>query len=89
MDGTTDTFHFTGESTTKEVEGSNGKLYEWDGSGLIYHCDVKVNLRNAKRFAHNDTQYSLVQQTPHELYEMKAKHLYHKIREYFEEEWWD
>jgi len=54
-----------------------------------YVCKVNVNLKNAKRFAANDEYLELFNKWPHELYETKARYLYHKLRYYFEIYWWD
>lgn len=59
---------------------------------LKYHCDVYVNVKNVdrflpKNFSENHRQYII--EHPHELYEMKARYFYHKIRYEKEEEWWD
>ena len=70
-------------------------LLKGDGSTVPfpkYICDVKVNVKNADRFLDPDTpdnvrQYYIEQ--PHELYILKAKHLYHKIRLERDGEWWD
>lgn len=44
---------------------------------LQYKCLVKVNLRNMNRFSQDP--YELYELFPHELYIVKAKHLYYKI----------
>lgn len=55
-----------------------------------YVCDVTVNTKNAHRFVHNEKEREFyVNNYPHELYLLKAKHLYHKLREYYEQTWWD
>lgn len=55
-----------------------------------YVCDVDVNVKNAHRFVKNETErYFYVEHYPHELYLLKAKYLYHKLRDYFEQTWWD
>ena len=56
----------------------------------VYVCDVKVNLKNAKRFVKNEEVMDYyVERYPHELYLLKAQYLYHKLRFYFEQYWWD
>jgi hypothetical protein len=63
----------------------NGNPTEDDG----YRCDVNVNTRNIDRFLtkSDDKEYCL--KHPHEIYWLKARYLYHKIR--FEQElsWWE
>ena len=55
-----------------------------------YYCKVNVNLKNANRFFEgNDFMLEYVKKTPHELYIRKAQYLYHKLRYYFEQSWWD
>ena len=55
-------------------------------------CDVKVNTRNADRFlpqglSEKAKQYWL--DHPDEIYKLKARYLYHKIRLERDETWWD
>lgn len=55
-----------------------------------YVCDVKVNTKNADRFINNKYEKEFyVNKFPHELYLLKAKYLYHKLRNDFEQTWWD
>lgn len=55
-----------------------------------YICDVKVNTKNADRFVKNEKEKEFyVNKYPHELYLIKAKYLYHKLRNDFEQTWWD
>lgn len=85
----TDFYHFTGEAKFNELDETdkNGEsLYEWDGSDLEYHCDINVNTRNYKRFK---VLKSVIDLHKHELYIEKARYLYHKIRLYYEQYWWD
>lgn len=59
-------------------------------SDKIYVCDVKVNLKNIDRFTNNNFEKNIIKNKfPHELYLMKARNLYHKLRYYYEENWWD
>lgn len=59
-------------------------------SDIIYVCDVKVNLKNIDRFTNNNLEKDIIKNKfPHELYLMKARNLYHKLRYYYEENWWD
>lgn len=55
-----------------------------------YVCDVNVNTKNASRFVKNEKEREFyVNRYPHELYLLKAKYLYHKLRNDFEQTWWD
>lgn len=84
------------------VNNEGGFHYEWltDGKGNIvdgnfsdthvYVCDVKVNTKNADRFVRNEKEKDFyINRYPHELYLLKAKYLYHKLRNDFEQTWWD
>lgn len=53
-----------------------------------YVCNVNVNTRNAARFVHPDI-ISFYTKFPHELYILKARHLYYKILEYYAPTWAD
>lgn len=80
-----DTCHFdyTEETVVPEIiEGT-------DFFKANYHCDVKVNLRNKGRFLVNDIENKYISDFPDELYKRKARYLYYKVREQYEEEWWD
>lgn len=54
-----------------------------------YKSNVNVNLKNAKRFAKSKYEVEFYNKCPHELYLLKAKHLYHKVRDCYEQTWWD
>lgn len=55
-----------------------------------YVCTVKINAKNADRFVRNEKEKDFyVNRYPHELYLLKAKYLYHKLRNDFEQTWWD
>ena len=55
-----------------------------------YICDVKVNIKNADRFVANKYERDFyVNRYPHELYLLKARYLYHKLRNKYEQTWWD
>ena len=57
-----------------------------------YYCDVRVNTRNADRFLNpnlTEEQKEYWLEHPHEIYILKAKYLYHKIRNERDGEWWD
>lgn len=52
-------------------------------------CEPKyVNIRNWKRFSDIDMEY-IYEKFPEELYKVKAFNLYHKIRMYKMQTWWD
>ena len=80
-------FHFTGSIDFIPIEGSDN--VELKNNNLQYHCDVKVNTRNIDRFILNENQKEHYLKHPHELYVLKAKYLYHKIRYEKDSEWWD
>lgn len=86
-------FHFDGNLIfvdTEEKDEDGNPLKELKGSpDFKYRCDVKVNLRNMKRFVSNEKAYESYNKMPHELYELKAKRLYHKIRYERDGTWWD
>lgn len=64
--------------------------YYTDNESKKYVCDVKVNLKNIDRFTNNNFEKDIIKNKfPHELYRMKARNLYHKLRYYYEENWWD
>ena len=54
-----------------------------------YNCLVKVNTRNAARFVDDEVYRNYCIEHPHELYEVKARKLYFKIREERDMTWWD
>jgi len=85
-----DLFHYTGEMKFIPIEGTD--TYSMDNSDLKYHCDVNVNTRNVSRFVPGGKDCPYIEHWkmhPHELYILKAKHLYHKIREEKDDAWWD
>ena len=62
--------------------------FDWTKGGYV--CDVKVNLKNAKRFVKDEEAMDYyTERYPHEFYLLKAQYLYHKLRFYFEQYWWD
>lgn len=64
--------------------------FHFDCTSGGYVCDVKVNLKNAKRFVKDEKVMDYyTERYPHELYLLKAQYLYHKLRFYFEQYWWD
>ena len=82
-------FNYTGDLKFIPIKDSD--CLEVDASDLKYHCNVYVNTKNASRFYskldnNSDNYYKAF---PHELYILKAKHLYHKIRYEKDVAWWD
>ena len=86
-----DLFHYTGKVDFVPIEGSDN--YELKHSDdFQYHCDVKVNVKNAHRFVpggKDNPHIEYWKKHAHEIYIAKAKHLYHKIREQYDGRWWD
>ena len=83
-------FHFNGDVNIVKSENGNYKFEESPNFGYV--CDVKVNTRNADRFlpqglSEKAKQYWL--DHPDEIYKLKARYLYHKIRLERDETWWD
>ena len=86
----------TAEKIAGELDEETGKkvvesgLFELKPTpDFKYHCDIVVNLKNVDRFVRNETERKYCIEHPHELYELKSRYLYHKIRYYKEQEWWD
>ena len=85
----TECFSYDGEIKFTEIEekDENGEpLYTLNSNEWEYKCLVNVNKRNYKRFNVSELTVNL---HPHELYVEKARYLYHKIRYYYEQHWWD
>lgn len=89
-------FHYDGhlvlrEATEEEkAAAGDGRVKRIDTTDdFKYNCHVKVNTRNAKRFVSDEKLMRFYEKHPHELYELKAQHLYHKIRNEKELMWWD
>ena len=81
-------FHYDGELTYTKNE--DGVTYTMGTSpDFKYNCDVKVNTRNIDRFIKDEKAKEFYLKSPHELYMIKAKYLYHKIRYEKDFEWWD
>lgn len=59
----------------------------------IKHMKIKsmmrVNTKNIHRFIKNEKVYGFYESYPYELYILKAKYLYHKIRNEKDFDWWD
>ena len=71
-------FHYDGNITFNELEDGNYEVCHTPD--FKYNCDVKVNTKNWKRFVCDDKLKKFYTENPHELYMLKAKYLYHKIR---------
>ena len=82
------TFEYDGVSKFVPCE-DNPEFYKLDQSGVTYRCNVKVNLKNIDRFIRNEHMKKYALEHPHELYEIKAKYLYHKIKCNYIECFWD
>ena len=85
-------FHYDGKikfvpSDEKDENGES--LMELNGDNLKYFCDVRVNTKNIRRFVPDEKLIEYYTEHLHELYELKAQKLYHKIRCEKEKEWWD
>lgn len=82
-------FNYTGNLKFVPVENSDN--VEIKDDNLTYHCLVNVNTKNADRFLSNipDDAKKYYIEHPHELYIVKAKYLYHKIRLERDGKWWD
>lgn len=86
IDDGLDLFHYDGE--VKYIPLNNGN-YEVDTSELKYVCHIYVNTRNINRFYRNYEPIDYYKERQHHLYLRKVRYLYHKIRLYYEEQWWD
>ena len=82
-------FHYNGDWHFEPCK-DNPEYYEMVFSDdHEYVCDVKVNLRNIRRFVTDEKLIDYYMKFPHEFYKIKAQYLYHKIRAYKELNWWD
>ena len=87
FNGKKNLFHYDGNLTFNKLEDGNYEMGHT--SDFKYNCDVKVNTKNLKRFVHDEKLYKFYLDSPHELYMLKAKYLYHKIRYENDGNWWD
>lgn len=84
-----DLFHFD-EKLLNDEKCNRGVIVEGVGiPDFEYKCHVNVNLKNINRFVDNKEAQKWYIEYPHELYELKARYLYHKIRREREMGWWD
>lgn len=81
-------FHIDGGLKFEKTEDGRGCRIGFTDD-FKYNCDVVVNVKNIDRFVKNKKSIPYYLERPHELYILKAKHLYHKIRFERDEEWWD
>ena len=79
-------FEYSGDLQFIQSDDDN---YEVKGDELKYHCNIYVNTHNINRFVDNENLKKYYIDLPHELYILKAKRLYHKIRYEHDAEWWD
>ena len=91
----TDLFHFENKTPSENMFVKSDEKIDGEECYEInknyhheYFCDCKVNLRNIKRFC-NEKQIPFYERMPHEVYLLKARHIYYMIRERYEELWWD
>lgn len=80
-------FHYDGGLQFVPIKDSDNIEVKTDK--LVYHCDIKVNTKNVDKFVNDDKIKKYFIEHPHELYILKAKKLYHKIRYEHDAEWWD
>lgn len=78
-------FTYSGEIKFNKQENGN---YAIDTSDCKYQCFVNVNTKNLERFVKKEKLYDFYKKHPHELYLIKARHLYHKIRAERDDYWW-
>lgn len=82
--------HFTGGLQFKDADNVEKGLKQIvESPDFKYHCDVNVNLKNIDRFVPFKEMQDYYLDHPHEVYILKAKALYHKIRSEQDFEWWD
>jgi hypothetical protein len=88
----TDLFHYEGEMTFDGVEGHEN-LKEINTSKSVYHYDGPyINKKNLHRFlnkAQLQNEYFMSGKCDNDIYLIKAKYLYYKIRERYTDYWWD
>jgi len=84
-----DLFHFNGDIVFEKSEEYEGDYEVKHTPDFKYVCDVKVNTKNIDRFVPEKSHQKAYLEQPHELYILKAKYLYNKIRHEHMAEWWD
>ena len=81
---------FTYEGKMKFIESPNRpNTYILDNDNMKYICKVNVNLKNIRRFVKNESAIKFIMNHPHELYELKARYLYFKLKAHYVDDWWD
>lgn len=89
LDHNVELYDYTGDMEFVPTGDGNYRLKDDD---VEYHCLVKVNMRNLDRYlqlSHNHKYRSFYIEHPHELYQLKAWYLYHKLLAYYAQSWWD
>ncbi|MBP5722805.1 MAG: hypothetical protein J6X18_04435 [Bacteroidales bacterium] len=81
-------FHIEGKLLS-EPTGEEGMYRIVESPDFKCVTDVYVNARNADRFVKNEKVRDFYLRHLDELYVLKARHLYHKIRADREEGWWE
>lgn len=82
-----DLYTYDGEINYVKTEDGNYEMVPTEN--FKYHCLVNVNISNISRFIKNEKIKEYYIKNPHEIYILKAKYLYHKIRYEHDAEWWD
>lgn len=82
-------FHYDGDIVFKKIESDDESYELGTTTDFKYNCDVYVNTKNIQRFVDKPELYKFYLNNPHELYELKAKYLYHKIRLENDGTWWN
>lgn len=85
-----DLFEYDGDMEFVPIK--DGKLFRLKDDNVKYRCLVKVNMRNLDRYlklSHNQKAKDFYIEHPHELYQLKAWYLYHKLLAYYAQTWWD
>lgn len=81
-------FHYEGKLLSEPTgDGEMRRIVE--SPDFKYVPDVYVNTRNIGRFVDKENLRDFYTKFPGDLYVLKARHLYHKIRLEEEETWWD
>ena len=87
MMGKRSLFHIEGKLLSEKT-GEDGMYRVVESPDFKCVTDVYVNARNADRFVTEKTKDFYIGNLD-ELYKLKARHLYHKIRADREERWWE
>lgn len=88
MMGERQLFHYEGKLLSEPTgDGEMRRIVE--SPDFKYVPDVYVNTRNAGRFVKDEKLMNFYTKFPNDLYILKARHLYHRMRLEKEETWWD